>query len=167
MITDQEVIRLFRHCASSDWGLKEQAPQDHMWHLVYRAPRRDFDTVLAWNEDWISFQASLSRKPLVPVREDRKAALYEYLLRLNEEIYLARFGLDRDGRILLLVDLTTQDLGLVEFGRALAAITTYTRRYHLEIQTVLEDRVVAQYVTSGKWTGPQARPELLVLDDHT
>lgn len=151
MITEQEVVRFFQRAAGPGWMLKESAPKNNSWHLVYRAPRRDFDTFLVWNEDWVSFHTSISREPLVPIRKERKAAFFEYLLRINESIYLARFGLDENGRVLLIVDLPGQNLGFADFKRALDAISIYAHRYHLEIQNVLEDAKVAQFVISHDW----------------
>jgi hypothetical protein len=154
MITEQQVIHFLQHSAGPGWALKEQAPKNNTWHLVYRAPRRDFDTYLTWNEDWVSFQASISRDPLVPIRKECKAALFEYLLRLNEEIYLARFGVDENGRVLLIVDLSSQNCNLADFKRGIEAISAYSHRYHLEIQNVLEDSTVAHFVLNHEWMVP-------------
>lgn len=84
----------------------------------------DFDLYVMQAEDWIHFAVS----PFLPrSRPECAERLHQSLLRLNQQMRLARFGLDEDGDVNLLADLPSHNLAYERFALALDTLVHYTQ----------------------------------------
>ncbi len=79
-----------------------------IWRTTFAVEsEEDFDLYVMVSEDWVHFAVSPFVAAAPPGSEAR---VYAILLRLNQELRLARFALDGDGDINLLVDLPASAL---------------------------------------------------------
>jgi hypothetical protein len=65
--------------------------------------------------------------------------VHKHLLRLCQEINLAKFSVDSDGDIVLAVELPLEDLNYSEFSDALGALSFYADETYFEIESLATD----------------------------
>jgi hypothetical protein len=100
---------------SHDWAASE--PEPGLWHARFATEwEEDFDLYATVAEDWVHFAVS----PFLP-RPTAEAAprLFAALLQINHGLRLARFALDADGDVNLVLDLPRDGFGAAEFALAL------------------------------------------------
>ena len=76
-----------------------------------------------------------------------RLAVYRYLLRLNEEISGAKFGMAHNGQLTLMVERPVLALIFSEFETAVEVLLTYYQLHYADIQTVAQSVTVAQQIT--------------------
>lgn len=126
----------FKTLANLGWAVRRNLGTNH-WLLHYKAAERPFDVYLSFNPSWAYFQIPMQADALPPVQRT-DVRLCRYLLRLNEQIYWARFGLDADGRILLTLDMPIAALSMERFRLAARTLGGYAGDYAYEIQIMSE-----------------------------
>ncbi|MBK8031252.1 MAG: hypothetical protein IPK17_17530 [Chloroflexi bacterium] len=84
----------------------------------------------------IYFHATLEQ--LVIYRSNYEA-LCRYVLRLNEELNAAKFGLTPDGFVSLMIDWHIEDVSIAELEQAIKLLVSYYRLYYPDIQLVAQD----------------------------
>jgi hypothetical protein len=77
-----------------------------------------------------------------------RLALYRYVLRLNEELSIAKFGLSHDGRLVLMIDWPTHNLSFSAFETAVQVLLTYYETYYPDIQLAAQDTAVARQIAA-------------------
>lgn len=117
------------------WAAEELEPG--VWRTTFATENEeDFDLYVLLAEDWVHFAVS----PLLPVTGDRDPArLHAALLRLNQELRLARFAVDGDGDVNLLADLPLERISYAVFNAALELLVHYTNRLAGELRRTLAD----------------------------
>ena len=120
-----DLAAYFEHAG---WPAEEIEPG--VWRCVFADEAGAMYTlyVLA-AEDWVHLAVS----PLLRV-EDPPAHLLAALLRLNQDLRLARLALDEDGDVNLLADLPAAHSGPSLFGEMLELLAYYTDRLAPELR---------------------------------
>lgn len=86
---------------------------------------------------WIYFAiAPFVKAPSEPECERK---LYKHLLRLCQEINLAKFSVDSDGDVIMTVELPKENLSYSEFAEALNALSYYADETYSEIRSLASD----------------------------
>ena len=147
MLTEQDVLRMFKQLDEKKWGLVSAGPLEKSRHFKYRGKLRDFDVFLTVNEEWVYLQCPL----LLEVRfEDNKPALYEYLLKANDRMFFTKFTLYKSHMSRKPTDCIalTAECPLIGFNASMfrmmtEAVSTYAEHYHLELGVIESDVRVA------------------------
>lgn len=86
---------------------------------------------------WVYFAVS----PFVgaPTNPACERKLHRHLLRLSQEINLAKFSIDAEGNVVLLVELPRENLSFSEFSDALNALSYYAEEHYLEVSALAND----------------------------
>ena len=113
-----------------EWATAELEPG--IWRSSFATARDDeFDLYVMVGEEWVHFAVS----PLVhggdPAAQPR---FYASLLRLNQQMRLAHFGVDDDGDVNLLAELPRTSFGYDSFARVVELLTNYTETLAHELQ---------------------------------
>jgi hypothetical protein len=107
------------------------------WHTGFRGDNANFNIFVHLTGNWLYFTIC----PLVnaPGDPECERKLHQHLLRLNNSINMAKFGIDNDGDVVLTVELPTENLDYSEFADGLNAISYYSDAHYLEILNVARD----------------------------
>ncbi len=128
-----EVIAYYvRAVEATGWGARSK-PKGVTWLLGYKGHRL-FDAYLTVTRAWSYFQLPILLDPSLSADPDVQAALYEYVLGVNQVLYLAKLGLNEAGQIVLMVDLPTQELDFDRFRLVTRLLAQYVDLYAREIQ---------------------------------
>lgn len=137
MLSREDIDSYFR---TRDWRFLKRG--DNIWHTGFRAHIRNyqkgFEIFVHLASDWVYLQT-----PLLTVTGNRQQqhALFDFLLELNQRMFLAKFGLYQE-KVLLLAELP-RSCGVEEFNDALWSINEYAQRYFLEVSTINTDPEIA------------------------
>jgi hypothetical protein len=74
-----------------------------------------------------------------PANPECERKLYRHLLRLCQEINLAKFSVDSDGDVILTVELPRENLDYSEFADALGALSYYADDTYPAVQSLATD----------------------------
>ncbi len=143
------------------WRLKDR-PGTNQWHMLYEGPDRKFDVYLCLHPAWVYFQVPLAHKARgsASARETpaHEAVLHHYLLHLNELAYWAKFGLDDEGTILLMLDMPTEVFDLDRLRWATWTLGAYATRLSYEVQIVADlakDKHLGDLLCASKGWGEE------------
>lgn len=102
-----------------DWTVSE--PEPGLWHTRFSTEwDEDFDLYATVAEDWVHFAIS----PFLPrAADDAAPRLHATLLQLNQGLRLARFAIDAEGDVTLVLDLPRPGFGDAAFALALEVLT--------------------------------------------
>lgn len=105
-----------------------------VWQTGFRGDVASFSIIVRITEWWIYFLVN----PFVvgPKNPDNKMRFYTHLLRLNQDVNVAKFYLDRDNDIVLTVELPCDNAQTFQYGEfedALNLMCHYCDEYYLEI----------------------------------
>ncbi len=120
------------------WGQLE-APQGQSWHLGYKGHLRMFDVYFFLTKSWATFQVPVlieTKPPALGLDYRIRALFLRYLLRLNDELYMVKFGVDEDGQVLLMLELPLEDLNFHLFLFAIRTISRYLETYTQELEII-------------------------------
>jgi hypothetical protein len=108
-----------------------EAVDKAIWRTTFATEREeDFDLYVAHSDDWIHFAVS----PFTPLPQSQcRPNLYKALVELNQQIRLARFGVDADGDVNLLVDLPAAIMNYDTFATVLDTLVYYTQQLAYEL----------------------------------
>jgi len=117
------------------WHLRDRLAANH-WHIAYKGPERSFAAFLSFNRSWAYFQMPmLAEVHLQQAQPDaHRTMFYSYLLELNKHIYWAKFGLDEEGQVLLMLELPVEAFDLRRFRQAVQTLATYADDFAYEVQ---------------------------------
>ncbi len=101
------------------------------WRSGFRGEVAPFRFYIRLTDNWIFF--IIAPFVLPPRDAGSAAALHRRLLRLNQDMTLAKFALDNDDDIVLTVEFPTQAIGYEGFKDALDALSYYADRHYLEV----------------------------------
>ena len=154
MLTEQDMLRMYKQLDEKKWGLVSAGPLEKSRHFKYRGKLRDFDVYLTVNEEWVYLQCPL----LEAVRiEDNKPALYDYLLKANDRMFFAKFTLyrtrmshDPTERIALTVECPLAGFNASMFRLMTEAVSTYAEHHHLELGVIESDVRVASLLSADR-----------------
>jgi hypothetical protein len=120
------------------WGPLEAA-QGHSWHLGYKGHLRMFDVYFFLTKSWATFQVPVlieTKPPALSLDYRIRALFLRYLLRLNDELYMVKFGVDEDGQVLLMLELPLENLNFHLFLLAIRTISRYLETYTQELEII-------------------------------
>ena len=103
------------------WSYERTGESD--FRTGFRGDKSLFRIMVRLTENWVYFSIS----PFVVAPQDAACEhrLYRHLLRLNQEINMAKFTIDEDGDVILTVELPAENLDYNEFSDALGALSYY------------------------------------------
>jgi hypothetical protein len=108
-----------------------------MWRSAFATEQEeDFDLYVLVADDWVYFAVSPF---LSPQAVAEPARFQRSLLRLNQELHLARFALDSQGDVNLVADVPTRLLHFPYFQQIVDLLVFYTGRLAGELQRVAAD----------------------------
>jgi hypothetical protein len=160
VISEHLVVTLFLNAEPRGWALRGGS-LERGWHAVYKGKLRDYDAYLDVTDDWVYVQCPILRTPPAPAC---RAALHEYLLRVNQEMFFAKLGLTRgrtrrDGPLVSWVVLTSEcpleTFAAVTFRVMLDAVATYAEQYVREVEAIALDEPVARLCAGSDGPGPR------------
>jgi len=121
------------------------------WHTGFRGEVASFNIFVRVTEWWIYFIIN----PFVvgPKNDELKMRLYTHILRLNQDINVAKMCLDRDFDVVLTVELpcdTPESFQYSEFEDAINLLCHYCDTYYLEIlKLATEAGAPSKYLDTG------------------
>ena len=115
----------------------ERLDETHFVSGFQSEAEETFPIYVTLTPNWVYFAIV----PYVSAPQDAacEGQLYKHLLRLCQQINLAKFSVDPDGDISLSVELPREHLDYSEFSDALGALAYYTDQTYLGIQTLASD----------------------------
>lgn len=127
-----------RSVSTEGWGTLDKLPQGQCWRIGYKGLLKLFDQAfLKLTNSWVSFEVSILEDPLPQAllgTPQEQAVFLRHLLRLNDEMYLAKFGLDEQARLLLLLEFPLAILDFEIFLFALRTLGRYLDSYAQELE---------------------------------
>lgn len=101
------------------------------WLLTYRGDASSFRLFVRLIRNWILFTIY----PFVtsPDSPQARLRLYRQLLKLNHQMNLAKFSMDEDEEVVLVVEFPTENLDFSEFKDALDILSYYSDRFYLDV----------------------------------
>ena len=153
MISEFAVHSYFAHAQSRGWHLRSAGSLTRGWHAVYSGKLRDYSVFLHVDDDWIYFQCEMLQ---VPPKPDCRAALHQYLLRLNADLFWAKMALvpaddgrDTNEAVVLIVECPLETFGPGTFRLMTESVATYAEEYAREVEVIALDAPVAALITTG------------------
>jgi len=105
------------------YGWSYERTGEHDFRTGFRGDVSLFRIMVRLTENWVYF--SISPFVVAPQDPECERKLYKHLLRLNQEINMAKFTIDEDGDAILTVELPSENLDYNEFADALGALSYY------------------------------------------
>jgi len=87
--------------------------------------------------NWVYF--GISPYVAAPTDPECEHKLYKHLLRLCQEINMAKFSVDSDGDVVLMVELPRENLDFGEFSDALTALSYYADEHYATVHALATD----------------------------
>ena len=120
------------------YGWSYEQPEDHRFLTGFKSDVIDhFSILVTLTPNWIYFAIA----PFVqaPQHPECECKLYKHLLRLCQEINLAKFSVDSDGDVILAVELPIEDLNYNEFSDAMGSLSYYADETFGEVNALATD----------------------------
>lgn len=114
------------------------AEDDDLWYAEITAGEEQFEFFVNLDEEegWVYFTIN----PFVPTPDpDCLDNLGYHLARLNYEITMAKFVLDDEGDVALMVELPAEDLTYAHFAAAVAALSDAVGENYEEVLNLSQD----------------------------
>lgn len=137
---ESQVSRYLSLLQRQGWSHHEISGGKPWWIAQYKTPRRLLEVQIAACGDLLVLQTAITVQPSVGCRP----ALYAYLLRLNNELRIAKLSLDREGRVWLSAEIPLVASGIEELLGILDGLRTYFEHYHREVELIASDRFLAE-----------------------
>ena len=116
------------------WGSMKK-PVGQTWHLGYKGRLHLYNAYFGVTTSWAVFQVPvLLKKDAMPEDQRGLNLFLRYLLRLNDELYLVKFGLGEEGQVLLLLEVPIQELNYELFLFAIRTLSKYLDSYAQELE---------------------------------
>lgn len=135
--------------------MKQQSPEEWAWQYVsegfwvvkFLKSYPPFTFFMEFNQDILYVQYIFRD---VHVHFSCWQALYRTLLRLNEELSLAKFGLTAYDNIALMGELPSDQFSLDTFQNLLRLMVQYLQDLYWEIEIIAETNTLASFLTTGE-----------------
>jgi len=138
------ITRYLRMLEPEGWTYQEvPGSGPPWWKAGCRTRRSKIEVFLCLNDDCLAVQAPVPVSLAGPCQR----ALWCYLLRLNNEIRLAKFTLDSADQIYLSAEVPLSAANHPSFGdlkAVLTAVRTYFEQFHREIGLLAANRTLAE-----------------------
>jgi hypothetical protein len=133
-VAEHIVSRYLRMMENEDWTYLQAPNQQRLWWKVFSKTRRSkLEVNCCLNDDCMTIQAPIS----VTLDPRCGAALWRYLLRLNNEMRLVKFSLDAEGSLYLSAEIplpAASGPAFSDLKAVLTALRTYFDQFHREIE---------------------------------
>jgi hypothetical protein len=113
------------------YGWSYERMGKHDFRTGFRGDVSLFRIMVRLTENWVYF--SISPFVVAPQDPECERKLYKHLLRLNQEINMAKFTIDEDGDAILTVELPCENLDYNEFADALGALSYYADDNYVQV----------------------------------
>jgi hypothetical protein len=123
-----------------DWGYIE--PKRY-WKMEYKGVLPACKLNLELDDRCLYVHATVGE---FRVRPDCRAAMHYFLLRLNDELPIVKFGLDQEGKISLMVEVMADIVTLSVFKTLLEVTTSVFGQYYREVELLATERDLAGLV---------------------
>ena len=138
MYTEPEAIPLFFR--RYGWAFEQSARG--VFRTGFQGDSAHYDIWVRVTEAWIYFSIS----PYLESGDKESAGLarrisdelLRLVLRSNEELNMAKFGINELGEVVLLVELPSQGFAYSHFADALTALSHYADDYHSRFDDILQ-----------------------------
>lgn len=131
-----EVIGSYVRAVEPHGWLARNKPKGITWPLGYKGQRM-FEVYLTITRSWTCFHIPAMIEVPAAVKEGPWAvqrAFLEYLLRVNDAWYMAKTGMDEVGRVLIMLEVPTQELDFDLFRLITRLLAAYLNLYAREVQ---------------------------------
>ena len=154
-----QINNCFRMLEEEGWTCTQYRTEDNAnwWLARYHTPHRRIEVYVGSSQDCLLWQLPLTLRPLPACRQ----ALCRYLLQLNHELKLAKFSLDGDDQIHLMVETMASSCTFSVFKGVLTALCIYFEQYHREIELLATNPALAEAWLS--LTPPSEELEIEIL----
>ncbi len=111
--------------------------EENTWRTGFRGDVSTFSIYVRLTDNWIYFTIV----PFVVAAKNEicQRKLYQHLMRLNQEMNMAKFTIDSDKDVVLTVELPGQNLQYTEFADALGALSYYADDNYVEVLNLAHD----------------------------
>lgn len=145
MINKETIEAYFRKVEDDGWTFNRRGEKDNTWwYATYKGRSVKQEVYLVIDSKWVYFQLPFNH---ITINPDCKFALYEYLLRLNDRIFTAKFSIDENNKIVLMVEFSIRNFDFSMFNDALKTLVTFADQYLREIDILAQDVKVAAVIT--------------------
>ncbi len=120
------------------YGWSYDRPSENRFLTGFKSDVTDsFAIYVTLTPNWVYFVIA----PFVDAPQTPACArkLYKHLLRLCQEINMAKFSIDSDGDVTLTVELPESSLNYSEFSDALSALSYYADEHYLDVHALATD----------------------------
>ena len=112
------------------------------WLLTYRGEVNSFRLFVRLIRSWILF--TIYPFVMSPESPEARLRLYAHLLGLNHHMNLAKFSLDEDSEVVLMVEFPTENLDYSEFKDALDILSYYSDKFYLDVLNLAQNKQTAE-----------------------
>ncbi len=156
MISEHAIWSCWIQAGTRGWKLFQGGSLADGWHAMYGGQLFDYDVYLDVDGDWVYMQCPILQGDASP---QCKAALTDYLLRLNDRIFWAKFTLFHaepdqshcEDWVALTVECPAEVFDAGTFRLMTESIATYAEQYDREIRAIALDKNVADLVQRAEW----------------
>lgn len=119
---------LAKHLEELGWTAEKHGPRT--WRSYHRTTEGDVTVYLRLNDNWLI----ASVVPFLATRGENSFELSRWLLRMNRDMYQAKFAYDEDGDVVLTAELPTESLDPGEIREALVSLLRYTVQHRATLR---------------------------------
>ena len=108
------------------------------WLTTHRGEVNTFRLFIRLIRSWLLF--TIYPFVMSPESDEAKGKLYAHLLSLNHHMNMAKFSLDEDREVVLMVEFPTENLDHSEFKDALDLLSYYSDKYYLDALNLAQNQ---------------------------
>jgi hypothetical protein len=99
------------------------------------------------------------------IRPECRPAMDYFLLRLNDELPVVKFGMGQDGKIDLMAEVPGDQINLASFDLIVQLLVETFKQHRHEIEMLASDRDLAELIVKPLEVSMSRPPSIKVLDD--
>ena len=145
MISSNEISGFLSVIEAEDqkhWSSK-YVQEKHYWKLTHSGTSPACEIYIELNGAVLCLQIELGE---FRVRPECQAALYFFLLRLNDDLSVVKFGLQEGGKITIMAESLASAVSLHVFEELLQALIAVYSQYRREIELLAGEPSLANFV---------------------
>lgn len=131
------------------------------WKMKYSGTTPGCELYVEFNGPSLCLQIELGEIRLKP---QCRTALYFFLLRLNEDLPVVKFGLQESGKITLMAESMTSQVSLSTLEELVQALVAVFVQYRREIELLAVDPVLADIVLKSNDVPTRPAVNITVVD---
>lgn len=140
MLNAETLEAYFRKVEDDGWNFKREGEKSNQWwHATYCGGQIKRDVYVILDNKMIYFQLPFP----IDILPDCIAGLYRFLLRLNDKIFMAKFSIDGNNRVVLMVEQPVRNFDFSGFNDILKTLATLGNEYFNEIDILAQEPRVA------------------------